>query len=125
MTLSDNIRKIIKIAGKDKAIECCLALPKQLIYFPYHRNNSSDHMKLQRILGKENYERIYSEFQTDYIYFPSSIEDEINKERIRAEYWKNKVPFKELAHKHNRSIDNIRKICRKKPGDLLSDSLEV
>ncbi len=111
MKMSDDLLKLESIVGKNKLREICTSLKKRIIYFPRKKRPSR---QIINLFG-DQFQNVYEEFKGYAIYFPESIGKEIIKENIRIDYWKNNKSFSRLVKEYNRSIDNIRKICRKHP----------
>jgi hypothetical protein len=109
MRISDEMKYFIEIVGKDNAVKICRVLKKKSIYFSKDKNNFNEELK--SIFGNM-FDVIHKTFKGITLYFPASLEDEDTYEQIRNDYWKKNMSYMLLAQKYDRTVVNIRKICR-------------
>lgn len=117
MKLSEKVVNFFEVVGSDNGIRCCEAF-KHLgsVFIPKNLKTQNPTLdEMLSIIGVEKYKRVIDVFGGDSIIFTRNISNEIERDKIRLDYWIDNKDFKSLAKQYGRTVDNIRKIVKEKP----------
>jgi hypothetical protein len=109
MKISEELKYLFDLLGYEKTCEISKKLAKKQIYFPKDKNQMDK--KIKSAFGR-SFNLVHKEFLGTTIYFPLSLESEEIRRKIRKDYWENKMSYFLIAKKYQRTIDNVRKICK-------------
>jgi hypothetical protein len=111
MKLSNDMKRFIEIVGKERAEKICAAMTTRTIYIPISQKKCTGYF--YTLLGNKRKE-VCEEFKGEYVYFPDLFNRIGIHEKIRHDFRKNNMTYKELVKKYNMSLNYIRKICKEK-----------